>query len=110
MSSQHKSSESHRAGCEAGYAQSAAHDVVLGKHVREAHATGLDLDEDLAFAGQLEVGLLDREGLPRLLEDSVLVRLGKSHRGRISGDGVVRMNVVYAGGTGSVLCLREIML
>jgi hypothetical protein len=53
--------------------QAVPHPIVLGVHIGEAHAAGLDLDEDLALGGRDHGQLLEDEGLALGQEGGALV-------------------------------------
>ena len=52
---------------------------MLGKHVREANATSLHLDQQLTRSRKLELGFLDAQGSALLPEDGMLVGAGEAH-------------------------------
>ena len=59
--------------------QATSHDVLLREHVGKAHTACLNLDQDFSLAGQGQLHILDCQRSIRLLEDCLLVRLGKAH-------------------------------
>ena len=61
--------------------QSSAHNIVLGKSIREANTTSFDLYQNFTLAGQLKRYILDDEWLPLGLEDGMLVSLWQCHCG-----------------------------
>ena len=56
--------------------QSTSHDVILCEHVRETHATGFNLDQNLSLIGRGQLGVLDYQRTARLLEHCLLESLG----------------------------------
>ena len=59
--------------------QATSHDVLLRKRVGKTHTACLNLDQDLSLAGRGQLDMLDCQRSVRLLEDCLLVGLGRVH-------------------------------